>query len=116
MVRPERFELPTYCSGGNRSIHLSYGRTPVPVYMQSLAPSICPGHARAARYQRFLPPPPPPPLPPRSPPRSLPPPPLRSVLGRASFTFSVRPPIWVPFKAAIALSPSSALVISTNPK
>jgi hypothetical protein len=23
MVRPERFELPTYCSGGNRSIHLS---------------------------------------------------------------------------------------------
>jgi hypothetical protein len=25
-VRPERFELPTYCSGGNRSIHLSYGR------------------------------------------------------------------------------------------
>jgi hypothetical protein len=27
MVRPERFELPTYCSGGNRSIHLSYGRT-----------------------------------------------------------------------------------------
>jgi hypothetical protein len=28
LVRPERFELPTYCSGGNRSIHLSYGRTP----------------------------------------------------------------------------------------
>ena len=26
-MRPERFELPTYCSGGNRSIHLSYGRT-----------------------------------------------------------------------------------------
>ena len=26
MVRPERFELPTYCSGGNRSIQLSYGR------------------------------------------------------------------------------------------
>jgi hypothetical protein len=25
-VRPERFELPSYCSGGNRSIHLSYGR------------------------------------------------------------------------------------------
>jgi hypothetical protein len=25
-VRPERFELPTYCSGGNRSIQLSYGR------------------------------------------------------------------------------------------
>ena len=33
MVRPERFELPTYCSGGNRSIHLSYGRTVASVYM-----------------------------------------------------------------------------------
>jgi hypothetical protein len=29
LVRPERFELPTYCSGGNRSIHLSYGRPPI---------------------------------------------------------------------------------------
>ena len=27
LVRPERFELPAYCSGGNRSIQLSYGRT-----------------------------------------------------------------------------------------
>ena len=27
MVRPERFELPTCCSGGNRSIQLSYGRS-----------------------------------------------------------------------------------------
>jgi hypothetical protein len=35
MVRPERFELPTYCSGGNRSIHLSYGR-PCSVYMGGL--------------------------------------------------------------------------------
>ena len=25
-MRPERFELPTYSSGGCRSIHLSYGR------------------------------------------------------------------------------------------
>jgi hypothetical protein len=41
MVRPERFELPTYSSGGCRSIQLSYGRTPVfPVYMRSFTPSI----------------------------------------------------------------------------
>jgi hypothetical protein len=34
MVRPERFELPTCCSGGNRSIQLSYGRARVlTVYM-----------------------------------------------------------------------------------
>jgi hypothetical protein len=26
LVRPERFELPTYSSGGCRSIQLSYGR------------------------------------------------------------------------------------------
>jgi hypothetical protein len=26
VVRPERFELPACCSGGNRSIQLSYGR------------------------------------------------------------------------------------------
>ena len=36
-MRPERFELPTYCSGGNRSIHLSYGRPRVGlVYMGDL--------------------------------------------------------------------------------
>jgi hypothetical protein len=35
LVRPERFELPTYCSGGNRSIHLSYGRL-TSVYMGRL--------------------------------------------------------------------------------
>ncbi len=29
MVRPERFELPTCCSGGNRSIQLSYGRNAI---------------------------------------------------------------------------------------
>ena len=34
MVRPERFELPTCCSGGNRSIQLSYGRAAyLTVYM-----------------------------------------------------------------------------------
>ena len=33
-MRPERFELPTCCSGGNRSIQLSYGRARIPtVYM-----------------------------------------------------------------------------------
>jgi hypothetical protein len=32
-VRPERFELPTCCSGGNRSIQLSYGRAVITVYM-----------------------------------------------------------------------------------
>jgi hypothetical protein len=41
MVRPERFELPTYSSGGCRSIQLSYGRTPLfPVYMRSFTLSI----------------------------------------------------------------------------
>jgi hypothetical protein len=29
LVRPERFELPTYSSGGCRSIQLSYGRAAV---------------------------------------------------------------------------------------
>ena len=33
-MRPERFELPTCCSGGNRSIQLSYGRTVSSVYMR----------------------------------------------------------------------------------
>ena len=46
MVRPERFELPTYCSGGNRSIHLSYGRSAVnymTVYVrQAQIASSCP--------------------------------------------------------------------------
>lgn len=33
MVRLEGFEPPTCCSGGNRSIHLSYRRTLVEVYL-----------------------------------------------------------------------------------
>jgi hypothetical protein len=33
-VRPERFELPTYCSGGNRSIQLSYGRVSASVHRE----------------------------------------------------------------------------------
>jgi hypothetical protein len=38
MVRPERFELPTYCSGGNRSIQLSYGRALLMILRASLPP------------------------------------------------------------------------------
>jgi len=71
-------------------------------------------------YQRSLRPPPPrsprsPPRPPR-PPLPPPPPPPRSGFGLASLTFTVRPPICDPFKAVMALSPSSEFDISTNPK
>jgi hypothetical protein len=55
--------------------------------------------------------PPPPPLP-----RNPPPPDARSVFGRASLTFSARPSRSVPFKAAMARSPSALSLISTNPK
>ena len=53
---------------------------------------------------------------PPPPPRYPPPPDPRSVFGRASLTFSVLPSRSVPFKAAIALSPSALSLISTNPK
>jgi hypothetical protein len=33
VVRPERFELPACCFGGNRSIQLSYGRAEVRQYL-----------------------------------------------------------------------------------
>src|SRR5205085_6039922 len=104
----------TYCSGGNRSIQLSYGRVLSKFTCRVAVPAIgspekrkggahfCSRlvEKRSARipltndYQR---PPPPPPRPPRSPPRPLPPPPPppaapRSALGRASFTLRVRPP------------------------
>ena len=46
MVRPERFELPTYCSGGNRSIHLSYGRARVYYSLHAGVESIINGTLR----------------------------------------------------------------------
>ncbi len=48
MVRPERFELPTYCSGGNRSIQLSYGRI-LPKYTSIDAPA-CPPNPAHRRH------------------------------------------------------------------
>jgi hypothetical protein len=49
MARPERFELPTLCSGGTRSIQLSYGR--VDEYLDSTPPlrSVAKGDSRGLR-------------------------------------------------------------------
>ena len=71
-----------------------------------LAGKVLCGKKSYQRESRRGPPrPPPPPLPPRL-----------SVLGRASFTFNARPSTLAPFKALIARSASSPLVISTNAK
>ena len=37
VVRPGRFERPTFCSGGKRSIQLSYGRT---LHQQFITPEL----------------------------------------------------------------------------
>ncbi len=49
MVRPERFELPTYCSGGNRSIQLSYGRADMILHEGIRMPLIHSARASMAR-------------------------------------------------------------------
>ena len=96
MARPERFELPTYSSGGCRSIQLSYGRaifslhrTPEPSKSETFPAGredfstyvqrrITSGRVTAAAAFAAA--------------TTTPPPPVRSGFGRASFTFSVRPP------------------------
>ena len=48
LVRPERFELPTCCSGGNRSIQLSYGRSAIKDSLHGLAETPQRGHEAGA--------------------------------------------------------------------
>ena len=48
LARPERFELPTYSSGGCRSIQLSYGRAPNLLSLQPPGTVIKPGEQRVA--------------------------------------------------------------------
>src|ERR1700686_1144024 len=52
MVRPERFELPTYCSGGNRSIHLGYGRTGINLSVYREPPPV---EARTGSGESYFP-------------------------------------------------------------
>jgi hypothetical protein len=40
MARPEGFEPPTLCSGGTRSIHLSYGRVVRECFEFTLLPAL----------------------------------------------------------------------------
>src|SRR5580700_5081792 len=51
MVRPERFELPTYCSGGNRSIHLS--KSPMFTRFSSKSDPL-PGGNMQPRFEQFI--------------------------------------------------------------
>ena len=54
MVRPERFELPTCCSGGNRSIQLSYGRNPMSFSLHAQGRGINVNVAGMKRADTFL--------------------------------------------------------------
>ena len=49
-MRLGRFELPTSCFGGTRSIHLSYSRV-VPLYHAALSPCILPRNFEIAIFQ-----------------------------------------------------------------
>ena len=54
MARPERFELPTYSSGGCRSIQLSYGRVNS-VYIKRRLGRTRPARQETGRTARKLP-------------------------------------------------------------
>ena len=48
LVRPRGFEPLTFCSGGKRSIQLSYGRA----FLHSIAQSGAPAHAKIETVER----------------------------------------------------------------
>ena len=53
MVRPGRFERPTFCSGGKRSIQLSYGRPRLPfIVKQTNVRFVLPCHWTAISPRR----------------------------------------------------------------